>query len=143
MERRFFLLALLLVATPVRADVLNAPDGLAIGGYDAVAYFTQGRARRGIGAHAHDWQGVRWLFASDAHRAAFAAEPERYAPRYGGYCAYGMSQGYKAPVDPEAWTVSDGRLYLNYNRIVRRLWLTDVPGYLSKADANWPVVSAR
>ncbi|MBI3504821.1 MAG: YHS domain protein [Proteobacteria bacterium] len=143
MRRRDLLLALPLLVFAggsVRAEALHAPDGLAIGGYDAVAYFAQGRARRGNPAHFHDWNGARWLFASEAHRAAFAADPARHAPRYGGWCAYGMARGYKAPVDPEAWTVADGKLYLNYSRWIRRLWLADMTGQVAKADANWPLL---
>jgi hypothetical protein len=147
MERRLFLalpiLALLPAALPAAADTVNSRGGLAAGGYDAVAYFAEGRARRGAAVHFHDWQGARWLFVSSANRDAFAAAPDRYAPRYGGYCAYGMAHGYKAPVDPEAWTVEGGRLYLNYSRSVRRTWLEDVPGYVARAEANWPTVSAQ
>ncbi len=144
MERRAFI-ALALAAAfapPARADQFNARGGLAIGGYDPVAYFTQGRARRGANMHYLDWADSRWLFLSAAHRDAFAADPERYAPRYGGWCAYGMANGYKAPIDAEAWSIVDGRLYLNYSKSIRRTWLDDVPGFLAKADANWPTVSA-
>lgn len=143
MERRTFIALLLSAASlPAAADEFNARGGLAIGGYDPVAYFTQGRARRGANMHYVDWKDARWLFLSAAHREAFLADPDRYAPRYGGWCAYGMAQGYKAPIDPEAWTIVEDRLYLNYSKSVRRTWLGDVPGFLAKADAHWPAVSA-
>ncbi len=143
MERRSFLALLLgLAAAPAAADTVNARGGLAIGGYDPVAYFTQGRPRRGANMHYLDWNDARWLFVTAANRDAFAADPERYAPRYGGWCAYGMSQGYKAPIDAEAWSIVEGRLYLNYSNSIRRTWLGDVPGFIAKADAHWPAVSA-
>ncbi|CAN0116614.1 unnamed protein product [Phaeothamnion confervicola] len=139
MKRRLVLALLLAAAAfPVRAEIVNARGGLAIEGYDPVAYFAEGRARRGAVAYFHDWRGARWLFVSGTNRDAFAADPARYAPRYGGYCAYGMAQGYKAPIVPEAWSIVDGRLYLNYSRSVQRTWLADVPGYIAKAEANWP-----
>jgi hypothetical protein len=143
MERRLFLALLLgVAAAPAAADTVNARGGLAIGGYDPVAYFAQGRARRGANMHYLDWNDARWLFVTAANRDAFAADPERYAPRYGGWCAYGMAQGYKAPIDPDAWSIVEGRLYLNSSNSVRRTWLGDVPGFLAKADAHWPAVSA-
>jgi len=144
MERRLFIALLLAAAAspPAAADDFNARGGLAISGYDPVAYIAEGRARRGASAYHADWRGSRWLFVSSANRDAFLAEPDRYAPRYGGWCAYGMAHGYKAPIDPEAWTVVGDRLYLNYSKSVRRTWLGDVPGFLAKADAHWPAVSA-
>ena len=78
---------------------------------------------------------------SKANRDAFAADPARYAPQYGGFCAFGMAGGYKAAGDPVAFSVVDGKLYLNYNRDVQKQWTTDVPGFVSKADRNWPAVS--
>jgi hypothetical protein len=87
---------------------------------------------------AHDWNGASWLFASESNRAAFKAAPETYAPQYGGYCAYTVSQGYTANIDPEAWSIVDGRLYLNYSKSVRSKWQQDTAGYIAKANANWP-----
>jgi hypothetical protein len=116
---------------------INATRGLAIQGYDPVAYFTDGRPTRGVEAYTHRWQDAEWRFASAAHRDAFAAAPERYAPQYGGFCAYGVAQGYRVDVDPEAWRIVDGRLYLNYSHSVNRTWLNDVPGYIRQADQNW------
>ena len=124
------------------AGPVNATGGLAIQGYDPVAYFTDGRPRHGAAAHAFDWHGARWLFVSARHRDMFAADPERYAPRYGGFCAYGMAGGYKAPVDPEAFSIVEDRLYLNYSDSIRRDWMADIPGFVAKADAAWPRVAA-
>jgi hypothetical protein len=84
-----------------------------------------------------------WRFASAEHRELFAANPEKYAPAYGGYCAYAVSQGVTAPIDPEAWKVVDGRLYLNLDRDIQQIWEQDVPGYIAKADENWPKLLAE
>ena len=93
---------------------------------------------KGSADHSHDWNGVKWLFAAAANRDAFAAEPDKFAPQYGGYCAWAVSQGYTASVDPEAWSIVDGKLYLNYSKSVMKTWLKDRPGYIIKADKNWP-----
>src|SRR5262245_43490248 len=107
------------------AQQVNAARGLAIQGYDVVAYFTDGRPVRGTEAFTHRWQNAEWRFTSAEHRDAFAASPERYAPQYGGFCAYGVAQGYRVDIDPEAWRIVDGRLYLNYSQSVNRTWLND------------------
>ncbi len=120
------------------AGAVNISGGFAIQGFDPVAFFAEGRPRRGAVAHAHEWQGARWLFVSEANRALFAATPERYAPMYGGFCAYGVASGYKVGIDPNAWAIVDGRLYLNYSMSIQRSWQADVPGYIAKADAAWP-----
>jgi YHS domain-containing protein len=117
-------------------------DGAAIRGYDPVAYFKDGKPVKGRAEHRFEYQGSTFHFASKAHRDAFAAEPERYAPQYGGYCAFGMSGGYKAVIDP-AFTVREGKLYLNYNRDVQKQWSADIPGHVGKADRNWPAVSKQ
>ncbi|MBL8805433.1 MAG: YHS domain protein [Rhodospirillales bacterium] len=144
MHRRSVLAGLaILVATPACAAPFNARGGLAIGGYDPVAYFSESRARRGSTAHYADWDGARWLFVSRANRDTFLAEPARYAPRFGGYCAYGMAHGYKAPIDPDAWTIVEGVLYLNYSKSVRTQWLADRDAFIARAAANWPTVSAE
>ena len=85
-----------------------------------------------------EFEGATFQFASAAHRDAFAADPSKFVPQYGGYCAYGMAKGYKAKIDPAAFTVVSHKLYLNYSEAVRSRWLTDIPGYIQKADANWP-----
>ena len=115
----------------------------AIRGYDPVAYFTQGGPVKGSEKFSHQWQGATWLFASAENRDSFAAEPGRFAPQYGGYCAYGVAQGYAPEIDPSAWSIVEGKLYLNYSPSVRERWKTDIPGYIRKADANWPKVLQR
>ena len=132
--------ALLLAASTASAiePVFSTTFGGAIRGYDPVAYFTQGRPVEGKRAHRFEWKGATWSFASAENRAAFAAEPEKYAPRYGGYCAWAVSQGYTASIVPEAWRIVDGALYLNYSLSVREQWAKDIPGNIMKADVNWP-----
>lgn len=115
-----------------------AEDGVAIRGTDPVAYFTDGRAVQGDAAIHADWNGARWLFASDDHRALFVADPAAYAPQFGGYCAWAVAEGYTAPIDPEAWKIVGGKLYLNYSRSVQKKWQRDVPGNISRAQTNWP-----
>ena len=121
-----------------RADApVNAVFGLAIGGYDSVAYFRAGRARAGSARYPHLWNGVVWLFATPANRDAFAAEPERFAPRYGGFSAHGVANGAFYAIDPHAFLIADGRLYLHANHYVKRLWAADLTANIAKADARW------
>jgi YHS domain-containing protein len=112
----------------------------AIQGYDTVAYFTDGKAVRGEAAHATEWMGARWLFASQAHLDLFNAHPERYAPQYGGYCAFGAAQGYLVKIEPDQWRIVDGKLYLNYDAAVQAKWVQDIPGYVQRADAKFPAL---
>jgi YHS domain-containing protein len=136
-------LALALVpfgAQPARAaepPVFVDGDGLAIRGYDPVAYFEEARPVRGRDEWNFRWRGAVWRFASEEHRDAFRAAPERFAPEYGGFCAYAMSLGKRAAIDPEAWDVVDGRLYLNYSPGVRRDWLKKRDERIERADRNW------
>jgi YHS domain-containing protein len=118
-------------------------SGLALRGYDPVAYFTENQPVPGKAEFTARHEGATYRFASAANRDAFVAAPAKYAPQYGGYCAYGMASGYKAPIEPDAWTVVDGKLYLNYNREVRSRWSADLPGYIRKAGANWPAIRSK
>jgi YHS domain-containing protein len=136
-------LFLLLLVGPALAGQVNEKGGIAIKGYDPVAYFTEGKPVKGTSLNQHAWNGATWLFASADHRDAFAAAPEKYAPRYGGFCAYGVAQGYKVEIDPEAWSTVDGALYLNYSPSVKRDWAKDPKGYIAKADAAWPGLAAK
>lgn len=135
------LTALLLIAwsTPARAaESVFAPDGVAIRGYDAVAYFEDGAPVEGDARFTVDWNGATWRFADAAHRDAFRDNPERYAPQYGGWCAWAVAQNDVAPTDPQAWKIVDGKLYLNYSARIQRKWEKDIPGNVRKADGNWP-----
>jgi YHS domain-containing protein len=120
--------------------VVNASSwtGTAIEGYDPVAYFEEGRPVEGDSDYAHEWMDATWYFASAENRDKFAADPAKYAPQYGGYCAWAVSQGYTATIDPQAWAIVDDKLYLNYSLDVQKQWQQDVPGNITKADANWP-----
>ncbi len=135
--------AVLLVAAAASAESVNRRQGLALDGYDPVAYFTEGRAVRGDSAIVFTHEGATYRFASAAHREAFAKEPGRYVPQFGGFCAWAVSRGYTAPIDPEAWRVVDGKLYLNYSRSVQKMWESDIPGNIRKADGNWPGLRAK
>ena len=135
-----FLLALALAA---QAQTNVDSSGLALKGYDPVAYFKEGKPVPGKPQFTALHEGATYRFASPASRDAFLAAPAQYAPQYGGYCAYGMASGYKAPIEPDAWTIVDGKLYLNYNRSVRSRWSADIPGFIGKADANWPTVRSK
>lgn len=108
-----------------------------------MAYFAEGRPVRGRPEFTHAWAGATWHFASAANRDRFAAEPARYAPAYGGHCAWAAAEGYLAPIDPQAWRIVDGRLFLNYDRSVQRRWERDIPGNIARADRNWPQLSAQ
>ena len=118
-------------------------DQLALRGYDAVAYSTTGQPTQGSTSFEHRWNGAVWRFSTAANRDQFAKEPERYAPEFGGYCAYAVSRGYTADGDPDAWRIVDGRLYLNYSKRVQRLWEADIPGNIAKGRQNWPGVLAK
>ena len=117
-----------------------ARDGIAINGYDPVAYFTMGKPVRGEASHSLTWNGADWHFASAETKAAFEADPQAFAPQYGGYCAYAVSKGATAKTEPDAWTIHEGKLYLNYDITVRGIWSEDIPGNIARADANWPAV---
>lgn len=137
------LLAILLHAFPLAAHAVDPINtGLigrtAIDGYDPVAYFVDGKPVKGSRDYTHEWRGAVFRFANAQNLAAFRAAPEKYAPQYGGYCAWAVSQGYTADVDPNAWKIVGGKLYLNYNLDVQKKWETDVPGHIRQADANWP-----
>ena len=114
------------------------PEGIVIKGYDPVAYFTDSRPVRGMPEFKYIWKSAEWRFASSDHLEMFKKDPDKYAPRYGGYCAYAVSQGKLADIDPEAWTISGGKLYLNLNKEIQRLWEKDMQEYIRKADENWP-----
>ncbi len=117
--------------------------GIAIKGYDPVAYFTKGRAMKGSEKFAHKWLGTPWHFANAMHRDLFAADPVKYAPQFGGYCADGVAYGQNtANVDPKAWRIIDGKLYLNYDKGAAAE-LEEIPGQIKKAKANWPKIKAK
>lgn len=115
-------------------------SGVALGGYDAVAYFSEKRPVKGSDKYEMSYKGATWRFTSAGNLAKFRADPAVYAPQYGGHCAWAVSQGYTAKGDPEYWRIVDGKLYLNYDAKVQARWEKDIPGFIRKADANWPKV---
>jgi YHS domain-containing protein len=129
--------------TLLRDTPAEGRGDVAIRGYDTVAYFTQGKAVPGNNAFVTEWMGAKWKFASQQHLDLFKASPDRYAPQYGGYCAYGVSQGYLVKVDPEAWSVIDGKLYLNYDAKVQALWKKDAARYIKLADSKFPALLSQ
>ena len=114
--------------------------GPALGGFDAVSYFAASGPVEGKTDFATDWKGAKWQFSSAENLAAFKASPDKYAPQYGGYCAYAVSKGATAPGDPMAWTVDNDKLYLTFSKSVKKTWQTDIPGNVKLADGNWPKV---
>ncbi|MFV0512934.1 MAG: YHS domain-containing (seleno)protein [Jhaorihella sp.] len=137
-----FVFVLSALAAPVRADspVWYSGDGVAINGYDTVAYFTAGKPVPGRTGIEVEWKGALWRFASRRNRERFEANPRAFAPQYGGYCAYAVSRGHVASTDPRAWKIVDGKLYLTHSPSVFRAWLRDIAGNLALSDANWPGV---
>ncbi|MCG8357015.1 MAG: hypothetical protein MI920_15725, partial [Kiloniellales bacterium] len=135
------------VAPAQAADEINVVPGLSIAGaplalhgYDPVAYFTEGGPRRGSDQFVHVHDGAAYRFSSEAHLEAFAADPARYLPAYGGFCAFGVSVGKKFDGDPNLWKIEDGKLYLNLNEEIYETFLEDVDGNIRKADGNWPEI---
>jgi len=115
----------------------------AIKGYDTVAYFTEGKPVEGKSDFSTDYNEATWLFASQQHLDLFLANPEKYAPQYGGYCAYAVSKGQTASIRPELFTIHDGKLYLNYNESINERWLENKESFISDADEHWPELLAK
>lgn len=136
--KRIFTLALFLLATSGYAqEPYFNKDGVAIEGYDPVAFFTENAAIQGSGKFVHEWQGVTWQFKSAENRDAFTSNPEKYAPQFGGYCAYGVSENHKSPTEPEAFTIINDKLYLNYNMAVLKEWRKNTGERIASGEKNW------
>jgi hypothetical protein len=136
----------LIVSTLVaesKPQVNATSRGLAMDGYDAVAYFADGKPTRGSAQFEMRWNGATWRFATAANRDAFQQRPDHFAPQFGGYCAYAVSRGYTANGDPRVWKLVDGRLYLNYSTSAQALWEKDIPANIAKGRGNWPSVLER
>lgn len=124
-----------------KSHIMTSQDGHAIGGYDPVSYFLDAGPRKGAPEFFYLWRDARWLFASSAHRELFVQDPSQYAPVYGGWCAFGVAEGYPAESDPaNAWTIHQGKLYLNWDAEVAREWRLEIEALLAKSEANWPDV---
>lgn len=136
------LLALASSAFAADPNVFATKHG-AIRGIDVVAYFNLepgAKAVAGKDAHSYEWNGATWKFATEENREKFIEDPEKYAPQYGGYCAFAVSHGFTKPVNTNAWQIVDNKLYLNLSKGVRKKWAKDIPGHISSADNNWPHV---
>jgi YHS domain-containing protein len=144
MLSRFFRLisiaAVSLLSTAALAGDFFETDGVALHGYDPVAYFVAAEPQQGQAQYSYEYQGSKFYFANEANRNAFMKTPEKYAPQFGGYCAYGTSQGYKVSTQPDAFAIVKDKLYLNYNKKVQGIWQQDVPGNIERAEKNWPEV---
>jgi YHS domain-containing protein len=145
LNRRFFLAAIAVSAFPsvalakkpsVYTGIVN---GVGAGGYDVVSY-TQGGPKKGDAKFAADYDGAKWYFASAENMKAFEASPGKYAPAFGGYCAYAVANGVTAKGDPLLWKIVGGRLYLNLNKQAQKSWNDDIPGNIASGNANWPKV---
>ncbi len=118
-------------------------DNKAIKGYDAVAYFKQGKPAEGNKDFSYFWNGANWYFSSKQNLDSFKTSPQKFAPQFGGYCAYGTAEGHKAPTDPYAWTIVNNKLYLNYNKEVQSLWKQKQNEYIQAAENNWPKIKDK
>jgi YHS domain-containing protein len=132
--------AAVLAADPVYTSTWN---NRAVSGYDPVAYFTQGKPVKGDSTHSFKYKGATWYFASKENLEKFKADPVKYAPQYGGYCAWAIAMGKTASADPKYWKIVDGKLYLNYDQDIQKKWEKDVPGFIQKANSAWPQVVAK
>lgn len=124
-------------ADPVYTSTWNSN---AVSGYDVVAYFTQGKPVKGERKFSYKYKGATWRFSSKENLDKFKANPTKYAPQYGGYCAWAMADGKTASGDPKYWKIVNGKLYLNYNDTIQKRWEKDIPGFIQRADAKWPTV---
>lgn len=127
-----------LAASSVCAQSINVDaDGLAVKGYDVVAYFTYGQPLKGDHRLSYTWKGAQWRFMSSEHLNAFQATPEKYAPQYGGYCAFAVSKGSRADIDPHVWSVTEGKLYLNHSWQASGLWKKNLQNNIAQAGTHW------
>lgn len=138
----FLLLSFQTVVFAQKPEVYIA-EGKAIGGYDPVAYFTEKKPVKGKEEFKSVYQDAEWYFSSATNKELFDENPQFYAPQYGGYCAFGVAGGYKAKISPDAWTVVNNKLYLNYNQNVQKNWIKDQSEMIKKADSNWITVKKK
>jgi YHS domain-containing protein len=145
--KKLFLLATVILFSVLSVCAQKSPvfeqSGKAIRGYDPVAYFTEEKPVPGKDEFVYNWNNTSWYFSSQQNLDSFKTAPERYAPQYGGYCAYGLSNGYKAPTSPDVWTIVNGKLYMNYNIQVREAWDKKRDERIEKADKHWPEIKDK
>jgi YHS domain-containing protein len=131
---------LLLITLTVCGQQIYTKGDAAIQGYDPVSYFKESKPVKGKREFAYEWRGATWNFSTSQNLTDFKSNPESFAPQYGGYCAYGVAEGHKAPTSPDAWTIVDGKLYLNYDKGVKALWNKDQNRFIKMANENWETV---
>jgi YHS domain-containing protein len=145
--KHFLIIAALAFVTAIQVHAqqseIFAPGGKAIKGYDPVAFFKESKPVKGSDKFQYKWKDATWFFSTSENLEAFKADPEKYAPQYGGYCAYGTSQGHKAPTQTDTWTVLNDKLYFNYNDKVKELWTKDQANLIKVADEKWPEVKGQ
>jgi YHS domain-containing protein len=141
--RSLVIVMMLPLATWAQKSAVYAEKGIALHGYDPVAFFINKEARKGDSTINFNWKGANWYFESRQNAKLFADNPFQYAPQYGGYCAFGASRGYKAPTAIDTWTIADGKLYFNYNQKVKTVWVKDQAAFINKADSNWAVIKDK
>lgn len=124
-------------------EINASSTGLAMQGYDPVAYFTLGEPTKGNWKITTVHNDAMYRFATEEHKAAFEANPEAYLPEYGGYCAFGAAMGFKFDGDPNYWKIVDGELYLNISQDIQERWASDIPGFIEQADANWTDIEPK
>ena len=131
--------------TEAQSSAIYTTRNGAIDGYDPVAFFIDGKPARGSKDFSWNWEGADWYFSTDANRQAFKKDPARYAPQFGGYCAFGVAdgEGHKAPTLPETWSIVDGKLYLNYNLKVKSLWVKNRDQFITNGEENWSRVKEQ
>lgn len=132
------LILLSIVKVQAQKSEVFAPAGKAIKGYDPVAFFKVSKPVMGADSLSYSWKGANWLFSNQQNLDSFKTNPDKYAPQYGGYCAYGTSAGHKAPTETDTWTIVNGKLYFNYNGKVKEVWMKNQPALIEKADQQWP-----
>ena len=126
-----------LAGSPTPVSAVNTTDSIGLKGYDPVAYFTLGEPTPGVNEYTYLWKNVTYRFASAENQARFKADPEKYLPQYGGYCAYAMSLDRIADIDPNKWAIVDGKLYLNNGVVAQSLWSLNKSGHIASGDRNW------
>lgn len=136
----FFCLGCFALSAAGQTSEVFAPSGIAINGYDVVAFFKEAKTVKGNSEYNYTWKNVLWYFSSKVNLDSFKISPDRFAPQFGGYCAYGTAKGHKAPTEIETWTIVDGKLYFNYNSKVKQLWDKNQQNYIDSALIKWPLI---
>ncbi|WP_421763696.1 YHS domain-containing (seleno)protein [Ekhidna sp.] len=134
-----FLFLASIIAFAQKSPIYSTKDG-AIKGYDPVAYFVKGEPVKGIAAYTLKWKEADWYFSSQENLETFKANPEKYAPQFGGFCAFGVSKGSLYKIEPDAWKIVGGKLYLNYSKGIQKKWEADQTNFIKQAEINWPKV---